>query len=99
MRGCISFTREEALAKVGKQVAMHDDVDDIRNVRMVFSSEIPTGTPGRVLTANMVHRFIDPDGECEPGNIYVVVIEWSALNHRIDHFGKTEYELFITELA
>ena len=94
----MSFSREEALAKVGQQVAMHDDLDDAGNVGMIFSSEIPARTRGCVLTVNLAHRFFNPDGKCEPGDIiYEVVIEWSALNYRSDLFGKTEYELFITE--
>jgi hypothetical protein len=65
---------------------------------MIFSSEIPARTRGCVLTVNLAHRFFNPDGKCEPGDIiYEVVIEWSALNYRSGLFVKTEYELFITE--
>jgi hypothetical protein len=53
----MSFSREEALAKVGQRVAMHDDLDDAGNVGMIFSSEIPARTRGCVLTVNLAHRF------------------------------------------
>jgi len=37
--------------------------------------------------------------EYEPVDFYHVVIEWDALDRRIDMFDASDYERFITELA
>ena len=91
----MSFDRDEALAKIGRRVQLHDFEDD--NMRTSFSEDVPAGITGQVLHANLVHRFRHP--EYEPADLYDVVIEWDALDRRIDLFGERDYQLFITELA
>jgi hypothetical protein len=91
----MSFERDEALAKVGKRVQLHDFEDD--SLRTSFSEDVPAGTTGQVIHANLFHRFTPP--EYAPADFYDVVIEWDSLNRRIDMFDETAYRLFITELV
>jgi hypothetical protein len=90
----MSFERNEVLAKIGKRVQIHDDMGT--HGRMDFSKDIPAGTTGQVIHANLVHRFTHP--EYDPADVYEVVIEWDALDRRIAMFDETAYGLFITEL-
>ena len=66
----MSFDRDEALAKIGKRVQLHDAADD--DLRTSFSKNVPAGTVGRVIHANLYHRFTHP--EYEPIDFYHVVI-------------------------
>ena len=91
----MSFDRDEVLAKVGKRVQIHDDVGI--HGRMDFSKHIPAGTTGQVIHANLVHRFTHK--EYEPADFYELVIEWDALDRRVDVFDASYYKLFITEVA
>ena len=90
----MSFGRDEARAKVGKRVQIHDDVDD--NGGMYFSKDIPVGTTGQVIHANLVHRFTHE--EYEPADRYELVIAWEFLGRRVDRFDDTAYRVFVTEL-
>jgi len=90
----MSFDRDEVLAKIGKRVRLHDDMDD--DGGMSFSKDIPAGTTGQVIHANLVHRFTHE--EYEPSDIYELVIEWESFGRRIDMFDELAYRLFITEL-
>jgi hypothetical protein len=90
----MSFDRDEALAKIDKRVQLHDFEDD--SIRTSYSEDVPAGTTGHVIRANLYHRFTHP--EYEPADVYNVVIEWDALDRRIDMFDASDYKLFITEL-
>jgi hypothetical protein len=90
----VSFTRDEALAKIGRRVQLHDVADD--DLRACFSKDVPAGTTGQVIHANLDYRFTHPEHEAV--DFYNVVIEWEALDRRIDMFDDTDYKLFITEL-
>jgi hypothetical protein len=92
----MSFERDEVLAKVGRRVQIHDYVDADGQGGMYFSKDIPDGTTGQVIHANLVYRFTYE--EYEPADVYEVVIEWDSLNRRIDMFDASDYERFITEL-
>jgi hypothetical protein len=91
----MSFDRDEALAKIGKRVQLHDYEED--NFRTSFSEHVSAGTRGLVIHANLVCRFTHP--EHDPADVYEYVIEWDSLNRRIDMFDPSDYERFITELA
>ena len=91
----MSCDRDEAFAKIGKRVQLHDYEKD--NFRTSFKEAVPAGTTGQVIHANLVCRFTHP--EHEPADVYEYVIEWDALNQRIDMFDASDYERFITELA
>ena len=65
--------------------------------RMSFSKDVPAGTIGRVIYANLVYRFTYP--EYEPADLYEVVIEWDSLDRRTDMVDDSDCELFLTELA
>src|SRR5712691_9435868 len=93
-RCSMSFDKDEVLAKIGKRVQLHD-YEDVTAI-IAFSEDVPAGTAGQILHANLVHRFRHP--EYEPADLYDVVIEWDALDRRIDMFGERDYKLFITEL-
>jgi hypothetical protein len=90
----MSFDRDEVLAKVGKQVQLHNYEEE--NFRTSFKEAVPAGTTGQVIHANLVYRFTHE--EYEPADIYELVIEWDSLNGRIDMFDASDYERFITEL-
>jgi hypothetical protein len=90
----MSFTKDEALTKIGKRVQIHGAADD--DLRAYFSKDVPTGTTGQVIHANLYHRFTH--SEYDPIDFYHVVIEWDALDRRIDMFDDSDYKLFITEL-
>jgi len=90
----VLFDRDDVLAKIGKRVQLHDDVDD--DGGMYFSKDIPAGTIGQVIHANLVYRFTHE--EYESADMYEYVIEWDSLNRRIDMFDASDYEKFITEL-
>jgi hypothetical protein len=91
----MSFYRDDALAKIGKRVQLHDYEED--NFRTSFKASVPAGTTGRVIHANLIHRFTHP--EYEPADLYDLVVEWDSLHRRIDVFDESYYTLFITELA
>ena len=90
----MSFDREEAFAKIGKRVQLRDYEEE--NFRTSFKEAVPAGTTGRVIYANLMCRFRNP--EYEPADVYEAVIEWDALDRRIDMFDASAYERFITEL-
>jgi hypothetical protein len=90
----MSFIRDEALAKIGRRVQLHDIADD--SLRTSFSKDVPAGITGRVIHANLDYRFTHP--EYQPADVYEYVIEWASLNRRIDMFDASNYKLFITEL-
>jgi hypothetical protein len=90
----MSFSRNEALAKIGRRVQLHDVADD--SLRTCFSKDVPAGITGQVIHANLDYRFTHP--EYEPVDFYTVVIEWDALDRRVDMFDASDYKLFITEL-
>jgi hypothetical protein len=90
----MSFERDEAFAKIGKRVQLHDYEEE--NFRTSFKEAVPAGTTGQVIHANLDCRFTNP--EYEPANLYKVVIEWDSLNRRIDMFDESAYRWFITEL-
>ena len=90
----MSFDKDEALAKVGRRVQLHDYAED--SFSTSFSKDVPAGTTGQVIHANLVYRFTHE--EYEPADLYEVVIEWDALNRRIDMFDESDYQRFITEL-
>lgn len=56
--------REEALEKVGKRLQLHEPL----------YSDIPVGTTGTVIHANLVHRFADPDYGY--ADVYELVVAW-----------------------
>ncbi len=91
----MSFDRDEAFAKVGKRLQLHDYEED--NFRTSFKEAVPAGTTGQVIHANLVHRFTHE--EYEPADVYEYVVEWDSLDRRIDMFDASDYERFITELA
>jgi hypothetical protein len=92
------FERDEALAKVGKEVEVHDYIDpEDSDSGMIFSKEVPAGTTGRVIHANLQCRFAHP--EYEPADHYEVVIEWDLPGRPADRLDKSAYQLFITELT
>ena len=91
----MSLTRDEAFAKIGKGVQLHDYEED--DFRTSFSEQVPAGTTGQVIHANLVCRFTHE--EYEPADVYEYVIEWDALDRRIDMFDASDYERFITELV
>jgi len=91
----MSFDRDEAFAKIGKRVQLHDY--EAENFRTSFSKVVPAGTTGPVIHANLVHRFTHE--EYEPADVYEYVIEWDSLSRRIYLFDASDYERFITELA
>jgi len=66
------------------------------SLRTSFSKDVPAGTIGQVIHANLFHRFTHP--EYEPVDFYDVVIEWDSLDRRISMFDESDYKLFITEL-
>ena len=43
----MSFYRDEALAKIGRRVQVHDFEDD--SIRTSFSEAVPAGTTGQVM--------------------------------------------------
>ena len=90
----MSFERDEVLAKVGRRVQIHDYEED--DFSTSFKEAVPAGTTGHVIHANLDYRFTHP--EYEPADFYHVVIEWDALDRRIDVFDESDYKLFITEL-
>ena len=90
----MSFDRDEALAKNGKRVQLHDYEEE--NFRTSFKEAVPAGTTGQVIHTNLVCRFTHP--EYEPADVYEYVIEWDSLDRRIDMFDERAYSLFITEL-
>ena len=90
----MAFDRDEAFAKIGKRVQLHDYEAD--NFRTSFKEAVPAGTTGQVIHANLDCRFTNP--EYEPADLYKVVIEWDSLDRRIDLFDASDYERFITEL-
>jgi hypothetical protein len=90
----MSFKRDEAFAKIGTRVQLHDSEED--NFRTSFAEAVPAGTIGQVMHANLDCRFTHE--EYEPADLYEVVIEWGSLNRRIDMFDASDYERFITEL-
>ena len=75
-------------------VQLHDYAEE--NFRASFKEAVPAGTTGRVIHANLLCRFTHP--EYEPADVYEYVIEWDALNRRIDMFDPSDYERFIAEL-
>jgi hypothetical protein len=91
----MAFDRDEAFAKIGKRVQLHDYEEE--NFRTSFKEAVPAGTTGQVIHANLDCRFTNP--EYEPADLYKVVIEWNVLDRRIDLFDASDYERFITELA
>ena len=91
----MSSERDEAFAKIGKRVQMHDYEEE--NFRTSFKEAVPAGTTGRVIHANLVCRFTHP--EHAPADVYEYVIEWDSLGRRIDMFDPSDYERFMTELA
>ena len=91
----MSLDRDEAFAKIGKRVQVHDF--EAENFRTSFMEAVPAGTTGQVIHANLHCRFTDP--EYEPTDVYEYAIEWDSLNRRIDMFDASDYERFITELA
>jgi hypothetical protein len=91
----MSFDRDEAFAKIGKRVQLQDY--EAESFRTSFKEAVPAGTTGQVIHANLVHRFTHE--EYEPADFYELVIEWNALDRRIDMFDASDYERFITELA
>jgi hypothetical protein len=91
----MSFTRDEALAKIGRRVQLHDYEEE--NFRTSFKEAVLAGNTGQVIHANLVCRFTHE--EYEPADVYEYVIEWDSLNWRIDMFDASDYERFITELA
>ena len=91
----MSFERDDVLAKIGKRVQIHDYVDETGG--MSFSKDVPHGTMGTVIHANLVYRFTHE--EYEPADLYELVVEWDSLNRRIDMFDESAYRWFITELA
>jgi hypothetical protein len=93
-RCSMSVERNEAFATIGTRVQLHDYEED--DVRTSFSEQVPAGTTGQVIHANLVCRFTHP--EYEPVDVYEYVIEWDALNRRIDMFDASDYGRFITEL-
>ena len=94
----MSSEREEALSKIGRRVQLHDYEE--ADFSTSFKEEVPAGTTGRVIHANLVCRFgAFTEPEDEPADLYEVVIEWEALDRRIDMFDARDYERFITELA
>ena len=93
----MSVDRDEAFAKIGKRVQLHDAAFEDSSGGMYFSKDIPAGTTGQVIHANLVYRFTHE--EYEPADMYEYVIEWDALHRRIDMFDPSDYERFITEFA
>lgn len=91
----MSFDRDEALAKIGRRVQLHDYAEE--NFRTSFKEAVPAGTTGQVIHANLICRFTHE--EYEPADVYELVIEWDSLNRRIDMFDPSDYERFISELA
>jgi hypothetical protein len=91
----MSFDQDEAFAKIGKRVQLHDY--EAENFRTSFKTAVPAGTTGQVIHANLVYRFTHE--EYEPADVYEYVIEWDALNRRIDMVDASDYERFITEVA
>ena len=91
----MSFQRDEALAKIGTRIQLRDYEED--NFRTSFTEAVPAGTTGPEIHADLVHRFAHE--EYKPADVYEYVIEWDALNRRIDLFDTSDYERFITELA
>jgi hypothetical protein len=90
----MSFTRDEAFAKIGKRIQLHDYEEE--NFGTSFKASIPAGATGRVIHANLDCRFTHE--EYEPADLYELVIEWNSLNRCIDMFDASDYERFITEL-
>jgi hypothetical protein len=93
----MAFTREEALAKIGKRVQMQDLVEEDGTGGMCFSDTVPAGTTGRVIHANLDFRL--SHSAYEPHDFYEVVIEWDLPDREIDTFGERAYRWFLTELA
>jgi len=84
----MAFERDDVLAKVGKRVQLHNAAFEDGNGGMFFSKDVPAGTTGQVIHANLVYRFTHP--EYDPSDVYEVVIEWDALNRRIDMFDASD---------
>jgi hypothetical protein len=93
------MTRAEALAKVGKRVAVHDLVDGAGKSWACYAKALPAGTTGRVIHAHPVPRGLAAEGGSAPGDTYEVVIAWEVADRRRDTCDKSDYELFLTELA
>ena len=91
----MSFYRDDAFAKIGKRVQLHDYEEE--DFRTSFQEAVPAGTLGQVIHANLDCRFTHE--EYEPADLYTVVIEWDSLNRRIDMCDASDYERFMTELA
>jgi hypothetical protein len=92
------FERDEAMSKIGKEIEVRDWVDpEDSDAGMCFSKDVPAGTTGRVIHANLQYRFSDP--KFEPGDHYEVVIEWDLPGRPADNVDKSAYQLFITELT
>ena len=58
------MTREEALEKVGTRIQLNEPLYD----------DVPVGTTGTVIHANLVHRFADPDYGY--ADVYELVVAW-----------------------
>ena len=91
----MAFERDEACAKIGTRVQLHDYEED--DFSTSFSEQVPAGTTGQVIHANLVYRFTHE--EYEPADVYEYVVEWDSLNRRIDLFDESAYRWFITVLA
>src|SRR5207248_1679750 len=93
-RCSMSLERDEVLANIGTRVQLHDYEED--DFSTSFKDAVPAGTMGRIIHANLMCRF--RHSEYEPADVYEVVIEWDALDRRIDMLDPSAYERFITEL-
>jgi hypothetical protein len=82
----MGFSKEEAEAKMGKQV----------RTRVRYNAHVPEGTTGIVIGARFVHSSTGPDNK--DFDYYKVYIWWDRPTPRVDTMGKTEYEELLTEL-
>ena len=90
----MSFERDEAFAKIGTRVQIHDYEEE--NFRTSFKEAVPAGTTGRIIHANLMCRFRHP--EYEPVDVYEVVIAWDALDRRIDMLDPSAYDLNVARI-
>jgi hypothetical protein len=58
------MTREEALAKVGTRICVSEPV----------YKDVPTGTTGTVIHANLTYRFANPDYGY--ADVYQLIVAW-----------------------
>jgi hypothetical protein len=58
------MTREEALKKIGKRIQVNEP----------FYEDVPPGTTGTVIHANLVYRFANPDYGY--ADLYELVVAW-----------------------